>query len=437
MKKFFLLLFLCLFSVSVYAEMKVEEFYCDPMDVSARMKKRLDLHKDPCALIKVQMASPEAVFQGNVVGDVEYNVSEYWLYMPKGTQRVKILHPSQTPIMVEFADFDVPALEEGCTYIMKVDLPSNERVVDVEDLMKEGMNKYEAKDYKAAYEIFQKAAGYNSASAMFMMSIMLDGGKGVEQDKTAGTNLCVRAAELGHAQAQYNMGVKCFEGEGVLKDMAKGVEWFKKAAAQGEPNSMYNLGIAHEFGYGVPINLDEAEYWYCQALERKYERAEKALNRVQEKIPAPASDHSNLTLFCVKGNKAYGFTESAWKAIPDEKKKYYEMVGVLMTPDNESPFIVNPRDEDREIDYSTAKEKYGDYLMTESQANFVAEHCEALISCFKTFGMREMEGYYWVRTTDGSTKGLVFAEGGVYATILPVTKKSVCAVRPVINIGQE
>lgn len=53
------------------------------------------------------MKSPQAQFQGNVVGDVAYNTSEYLVYVSPGTKILKMLHPEQNPIIIDFSKYGV------------------------------------------------------------------------------------------------------------------------------------------------------------------------------------------------------------------------------------------------------------------------------------------------------------------------------------------
>lgn len=438
MKKILSLLLCLNLALFAVAQIKVIDIAVASNDISAVTQKRTDLNGKTCALVKVEMSSPQAKFQGNIVGEVAYSTSEYWVYVSPGTKQIKIMHPEQSPIVIDFTKYGINQLDGGNTYSVKLQVPSNIQVVDVDDLLKKGLARYHTKEYEEAFDLYNKAAAYNSPEAMFILSIMTANGYGTNKDMNASNNWCRRAAELGYPQAQYNMGVKYFEGEGVLKDMAEGVKWFEKGAYQGEPNSMYNLGISHEFGYGTSVNLDEAEYWYCKAIDNNIDNANKALERVQSKIVSPESDFRNFSLFCVKGNNTYCFSPSIWESIPEAKKKYYDKVGVFLTPENQAPFIYSVKDEDREIRIKDAIQKYGEYMMTIEQANFIEQNAAELIKSCMAFNIDKPSGAYWAASNDGSVfKGLVFAEGDEGAVLLNFTESSVAAVRPIINVGSE
>ncbi|MGN1172699.1 MAG: formylglycine-generating enzyme family protein [Muribaculaceae bacterium] len=104
-------------------DMIVRSLEAKTFDISASKYKRLDLNKQPCALVKVQLAAPGAAFEGNVIGEVEYKVCEYWVYMSSGSRRVAIKCPNYLPVMVEFVDYGIKALESNTTYELVVSLP--------------------------------------------------------------------------------------------------------------------------------------------------------------------------------------------------------------------------------------------------------------------------------------------------------------------------
>jgi len=112
----FLLLFLC---TSLMAqEMSVKRFEEATTDLAARTKPRQDLNGNDCALIKVQIAAPGVTFEGNVMGDVAFAKNEYRVYMPEGSKRLRVIHPSYLPLEVSFADHGIPSLHGRTTYIL-------------------------------------------------------------------------------------------------------------------------------------------------------------------------------------------------------------------------------------------------------------------------------------------------------------------------------
>ena len=99
-------------------EMEVKKFQETMSDLSARTNPRQDLNGDECALIKVQIASADVTFSGSVMGDVKFKGNEYWVYMPAGSKRLKVVHPSYLPLEITFEDYDVPTLKSKNTYVL-------------------------------------------------------------------------------------------------------------------------------------------------------------------------------------------------------------------------------------------------------------------------------------------------------------------------------
>ena len=64
-----LFIIICLFCCNSFAQkLSVESMTALPMDLSASQYERKDLNGQPCALVKVQLATMGARFEGNVVG---------------------------------------------------------------------------------------------------------------------------------------------------------------------------------------------------------------------------------------------------------------------------------------------------------------------------------------------------------------------------------
>ena len=87
-------------------------------DLAARTQARQDLNGNDCALVKVQIAASGVTFSGIIMGDVANEGNEYWVYMPEGTKRLTIRHPSYLPLEVTFADYGISALHGKTTYVL-------------------------------------------------------------------------------------------------------------------------------------------------------------------------------------------------------------------------------------------------------------------------------------------------------------------------------
>ena len=92
----FFVLLLC--ETSMAQELSIKDFHEATNDLAARTKPRQDNNGNDCALVKVQLAAPNATFTGNVMGDVSFKNNEYWVYMTTGSKRLKVTHPSYLPL---------------------------------------------------------------------------------------------------------------------------------------------------------------------------------------------------------------------------------------------------------------------------------------------------------------------------------------------------
>ena len=101
-------------------ELKVGAMSESLTDLSASTSLRLDNEGVECALIKVQMAMQDVIFEGSIVGDVDYKGSEYWVYMKKGSKRLMINHPNCMPLEVVFEDYGIEEIKGKITYTLSV-----------------------------------------------------------------------------------------------------------------------------------------------------------------------------------------------------------------------------------------------------------------------------------------------------------------------------
>lgn len=120
MKRIFLL-FCILIPVTIYAqELRIKSFRSATSDIAASVYSRVDNNDVPCALIKVMCITPNVRFSGNVVGDVSFKDSEYWVYMATASKRLKIQADGCLPLQVEFSDYGILSLESKTTYVIEL-----------------------------------------------------------------------------------------------------------------------------------------------------------------------------------------------------------------------------------------------------------------------------------------------------------------------------
>ena len=124
MKKYALVWLLLMLPVVAMAQkLTVKKMEVAPMDLSASTQPRNDRNGNPCALVKVQLATPGASFEGNVIGDTEFKKGEYWVYMSEGSYMLNIKHSSFLPLFVNFRDYDIKRVEGKTTYVLTLLMP--------------------------------------------------------------------------------------------------------------------------------------------------------------------------------------------------------------------------------------------------------------------------------------------------------------------------
>ncbi|MBQ8467312.1 MAG: SUMF1/EgtB/PvdO family nonheme iron enzyme [Prevotella sp.] len=106
-------------------ELTVKRMEVAPMDLSASTQQRNDRNGNPCALVKVQLATAGASFEGNVIGDAEFKKGEYWVYMSEGSYMLNVKHASFLPLFVNFRDFDIKEVESKVTYVLTLVMPQS------------------------------------------------------------------------------------------------------------------------------------------------------------------------------------------------------------------------------------------------------------------------------------------------------------------------
>ena len=101
-------------------KLNVDKFEVKSNDITARTHPRLDINGNNCALIKVQLAAPNALFDGNVIGDVAYETSLYTVYMSQGSKRLTLRLEGYLPLEVNFEDFGIKTLDSKTVYVMTI-----------------------------------------------------------------------------------------------------------------------------------------------------------------------------------------------------------------------------------------------------------------------------------------------------------------------------
>lgn len=123
------------------------------------------------------------------------------------------------------------------------------------------------RDYRDALRWFLMAAEQGDAFSQAHAGYMYEQGLGVARDEKIGAEWYAKAADQGHAWAQMSLGLMYVHGRGVPQDYTKAIFWLRNAADRNERRAQYNLGWAYESGTGVPKDTLQAIAWYSKAAD--------------------------------------------------------------------------------------------------------------------------------------------------------------------------
>lgn len=125
MKRFYLIILSCwmMLAVTSAQELIVKSMSAAGNDISASQYRVNDLNGQPCALVRVQLATSGASFTGNVIGTPQFKLGEYWVYMPAGTKELEVRHNNFVPCHVTFSNYGIKKLESLTTYVLTLLMP--------------------------------------------------------------------------------------------------------------------------------------------------------------------------------------------------------------------------------------------------------------------------------------------------------------------------
>ena len=215
-------------SISVFSQKKIKvvSFRQSASDISARTNQREDPKGEVCALVKVQLPQRNALFDGDIIGEIAYKTNEYWVYMPQKSTQLVIKLQDCSPLKVNFPNYDISSLESKGTY----ELCIIKETADSPQLYNEGMTALAKNDIVTAFEKLEKAydAGYAPA-----------------------------AYELGQASlVPYDRNYD--EDPNTIESYQEAYNYYKKAAEGGNPEAQYALGaMLLDYQNGYPVELSK------------------------------------------------------------------------------------------------------------------------------------------------------------------------------------
>lgn len=108
------------FPASHVQAMEVITLKATPEDLSASISPVYDLNGKACALMKIVLPIDNAIFEGNVMGNVGYVNNEYWVYLTEGTRFLKIKTPRSGSLTIDFSSYGIHGLVSKQTYELSI-----------------------------------------------------------------------------------------------------------------------------------------------------------------------------------------------------------------------------------------------------------------------------------------------------------------------------
>lgn len=141
----------------------------------------------------------------------------------------------------------------------------------------EGQAAYEAGNYKAALQEFQRNS--KDPTAMAWLGLLYERGAGVKKDPKVAASWMERAAKGENDWAQNTLSSYLEKGFGLKKDDQRAFEWRQKAFDAGNVEAIAQLGRMYRYGIGVQIDTDKAIELFRQGVEKDDAYAKLKLGR--------------------------------------------------------------------------------------------------------------------------------------------------------------
>lgn len=152
----------------------------------------------------------------------------------------------------------------------------------IEDLLREGNEKYEAGEYVEAAKLFEQVHKKGDIRGTHNLAVCYSEGSGVEKSLTMAFKLYEKAAKKGYADSQESLGTMYKNGYGCKQDYKNAIKWFEKAAAQGDSDAMYEIGLCYFYGgYGIKKDKAKAKEWIAKSAALGNETAIENLPKLQ------------------------------------------------------------------------------------------------------------------------------------------------------------
>lgn len=144
----------------------------------------------------------------------------------------------------------------------------------IEDLIREGVDNYEAGNYQQAFQCFEAAHNKGNIRATHNLAICYAEGNGVDKSLTMAFKLYEKAAKKDYTDAQVALGEMYKNGYGCKQDYKKAIKWLEKAAKKGDSDAMYLIGSCYYYGgHGIKKDVKKAKEWIAKSAAAGNETA--------------------------------------------------------------------------------------------------------------------------------------------------------------------
>lgn len=140
----------------------------------------------------------------------------------------------------------------------------------------DGVKKYEAGDYGAAFAIWQPLAEAGNPDALFNLGQVYRLGRGVAIDIPKAIDHYRQAAKRGHIAAMGNLGTLYFFAEPPNRRRDEAIAWWRRAAERGYARAQYMLGVLYFNGDQVERDYVTAYAWMTLAVTDDLDEARAA-----------------------------------------------------------------------------------------------------------------------------------------------------------------
>jgi TPR repeat protein len=113
-----------------------------------------------------------------------------------------------------------------------------------------------------------RRAASNDVEAKFLLSHMLEVGRGTGRNDAESAVFLREAAAGGWLRAQQTLAYRLESGSGIKKDETEAAIWYRRAAERGDVISQQKLADLLAKGHGVAKNEAEALEWYRKAADQ-------------------------------------------------------------------------------------------------------------------------------------------------------------------------